>query len=401
MASAFGLKLKSRRGLVEAALEGDVAQVTALLDGGADPNQVDDHGHTALIKAVMRGRPRGIPPVGGRGNLELLGLLCDRGADPVSQLASASHSSVAAFQRLLENGSCSALHNLQQPRCTTSAHPPTKGVPANATHSPASLSVYLSPFLLSSLLLLLLLLHGLAVLAPQNRAGETDNTTPIQQAAARGLAPAVRLLLDRGADPNQGDLDGETALMWSSDRGHLRVVRALLERGAAPNQPNRAGWTAAMCSTEGGHIGVLALLAVFGADLQCQVAPAAQRTVCVKTLAGRHNHPEIALFEELTRPFTPIQTAVRAVRARAYVRARACMRALVTRGAGHLWPPSACVACRHTAILVGGFRFPPPLPPHPTRRAHPTCQSRGRRSAGGGWSRTSPGSPAGERTRAA
>lgn len=55
--------------LVQAAEEGDLARVTKLLDGGADPNAHDAWRNTALIYAARDGR------------LEMVKLLIARGAD--------------------------------------------------------------------------------------------------------------------------------------------------------------------------------------------------------------------------------------------------------------------------------------------------------------------------------
>ena len=45
----------------------------------------------------------------------------------------------------------------------------------------------------------------------------------------------MRVLLERGADINQGAHDGYTPLYIASQEGHEEVVRVLLERGADIN----------------------------------------------------------------------------------------------------------------------------------------------------------------------
>jgi ankyrin repeat protein len=42
----------------------------------------------------------------------------------------------------------------------------------------------------------------------------------------------VRLLLDRGADPDYKDVDGRTPLWWAAWEGQDAVVRLLLNKGA-------------------------------------------------------------------------------------------------------------------------------------------------------------------------
>ena len=51
-------------------------------------------------------------------------------------------------------------------------------------------------------------------------------------AAARGQLDAVRLLLDRGADPSVPDSAGTAPLMLAAGGGHAAVVRELVARGA-------------------------------------------------------------------------------------------------------------------------------------------------------------------------
>jgi hypothetical protein len=55
------------------------------------------------------------------------------------------------------------------------------------------------------------------------------------EAARKGDAPTVKQLLDAGVDVNSKFRYGATALSYACDRGHLDVVRLLLERGADPN----------------------------------------------------------------------------------------------------------------------------------------------------------------------
>jgi ankyrin repeat protein len=57
--------------------------------------------------------------------------------------------------------------------------------------------------------------------------------TPLFKAAERGDVEIVRLLLEHGADANVKDtFYGATPITWAADKGHVDVVRALLDKGA-------------------------------------------------------------------------------------------------------------------------------------------------------------------------
>jgi ankyrin repeat protein len=58
----------------------------------------------------------------------------------------------------------------------------------------------------------------------------TNNSAPSY--IHTGQLGAVRLLLDRGADPSLADSDGDTPLMRAAGVGHVGVVRELAARGA-------------------------------------------------------------------------------------------------------------------------------------------------------------------------
>lgn len=78
----------------------------------------------------------------------------------------------------------------------------------------------------------------------------------------------AKLLLDRGANVNQGSAnDGTTALLFASMKGHLDVAHLLLNRGADPNIERHDGTaTALFAAADLKHADMVTLLLDRGAD---------------------------------------------------------------------------------------------------------------------------------------
>jgi len=84
--------------------------------------------------------------------------------------------------------------------------------------------------------------------------------TALMLAAARNQKDVVRLLLSKGANPNQADQGGGTALIYASWKGNLDIVRSLLESGADVNATTRDGRTSLTVATKEGHSEIVSLL---------------------------------------------------------------------------------------------------------------------------------------------
>lgn len=64
---------------------------------------------------------------------------------------------------------------------------------------------------------------------------KSDKNEEFFAVARRGDVAAVKAFLDKGVDVNAKTQYGATALAYACDKGHTEVVRLLLERGADPN----------------------------------------------------------------------------------------------------------------------------------------------------------------------
>ncbi len=82
-----------------------------------------------------------------------------------------------------------------------------------------------------------------------NRVDAYFGVSPLAWAALRGDEPAVRRLLDAGADPGSPNRDQNTPLHAAAFLGHDTIAALLVERGADPNRRSPTGGTA-LASTE-------------------------------------------------------------------------------------------------------------------------------------------------------
>ncbi len=98
-------------------------------------------------------------------------------------------------------------------------------------------------------------------------AKSVEGRTVLYQAAVMGdPARVMRLLLEKGADPNAKTLNLMTPLIAAS-RGSIEAMRLLIEKGADVNARNGAGGTALMAAASTGRPDAVRLLLAKGADV--------------------------------------------------------------------------------------------------------------------------------------
>ena len=208
-----GLMAQAEPAIVDAAMNGDLKTVRALVRQAVDINATQPDGMTALHWAVER---RDLP---------MMSVLLDAGAkhDLTNRTGArplylaATNGDAAAIARLLDAGE-----------------------DANA----------------------LLTAEGESVLMLTSQTGNAE---------------AVKVLLDHGANPNTQQLRGQTALMWAAAEGHADVVKLLLARGADPGlsstastKPERrppGGMTALLFASRQGKLEAARALLDGGADI--------------------------------------------------------------------------------------------------------------------------------------
>ncbi len=85
---------------------------------------------------------------------------------------------------------------------------------------------------------------------------------PAQRPTSADTKAAVRLLLERGADPNGSDANGNTALMEAASHGCDReLMRMLIKAGAKVDAKNKAGLTPFEMGLFHGHDGLEEIIA--------------------------------------------------------------------------------------------------------------------------------------------
>ena len=91
--------------------------------------------------------------------------------------------------------------------------------------------------------------------------------TPLHWAVRGGHPKLVRLLLEKGAPPDELDGAGETALRLATWRGDRESVALLLSHGADPNVANRRTTTALHIASRLAYADIVELLLSQGADI--------------------------------------------------------------------------------------------------------------------------------------
>lgn len=92
-------------------------------------------------------------------------------------------------------------------------------------------------------------------------------------AVEKGHVETVRLLLERGVDPNYGDQsdqDFNTPLFKAAGKGHGKIVRLLLDHGAKPNTLSFWGESAMFAACHSNEQRIAQLLLKFGAKFDAK-----------------------------------------------------------------------------------------------------------------------------------
>ena len=201
--------------LNDAIRQGDVSRVTALLD--SDPSLLQSHegAVTPILLAIYHGKS------------DVARLLVDRGA-PVSFPEACALGDLALVQRMLDED-------------------PSMLDQRSADGFP---SVGLAIFFKHPDVARLLIERGANVNAPAENAARV---APVHAAAAACDHATMRLLLERGADPNAHQQLDFTPMHGAASRGDVEMAKLLMEFGAERNPKGSDGQTPGDAARSHGH----------------------------------------------------------------------------------------------------------------------------------------------------
>ncbi|KAK1944105.1 Serine/threonine-protein phosphatase 6 regulatory ankyrin repeat subunit B [Phytophthora citrophthora] len=258
-------------GLPEAASEGHFSVVKWLVEHGANPDEVEDYGHTALHCSAANGTSEMVQYLVGngadvmlRGEHEKTALhfcggsigrkisICGIQATAVdtSNRTALHYASVAqnfAIQALLEaaKGNRADLLLSLTDRGVDTQYTTFQG--RTALHEAAGNGA----------------IEAINVLLEQGlNINEADKfgVTPLLEASLYGQVGALRRLLEAQGGLDEADLAGQTALHLAATGRHEKAVDLLVKSGADISSCDKRGWTSLHYAASGGHIGVVEAL---------------------------------------------------------------------------------------------------------------------------------------------
>jgi ankyrin repeat protein len=98
-------------------------------------------------------------------------------------------------------------------------------------------------------------------------AADPDGRTPLMLTAFNGHSSIVLELIGKDAEVDRKDLEGRTALMYASSGPFPETVKILLDKGANPNHADSGEhFTSLMHAAAEGRLEVVKLLVEYGAD---------------------------------------------------------------------------------------------------------------------------------------
>jgi ankyrin repeat protein len=241
--------------LLRAALLGSVAEVSAQLAAGADPNTTTENGLTPLMCAAHdAGKVQVLLTAGARPDMAaksghtalVVAAGYDGAAASVDRLLAAGAPMASGTSTGVIRGSTPLARAVLRGDGAMVRTLAARGASVHGSKTlapPLHLAAWLGDVPMTTLLLDL----GARIDEPFAMEEGPSGQTPLMVAADSGNLPLVRLLMARGANVNLRDPEGLTPLMIAAsatDRGSEAIVRALIAAGADPRATLPDGTTA-------------------------------------------------------------------------------------------------------------------------------------------------------------
>ncbi len=230
---------KQTKSIHEAARDGDIAQVQSHFLRGANIDETDEDGFTALHLAASGGH-KGVAEMLIASGANVNANSRKFRSTPLHHAAGKGHKDVA--QLLIDKGAnVNAKDNKQRTPLRLAA---------DGNHRE---------------IVELLIAKGADVNAKQDY-----GRTLVHSAAYAGHKDVAELLIEKGADINAKDSFGQTALHLAARYGHANVAELLIAKGGDINVKDRLGLTPLHSAALGGHSSVAQNLIAKGADVNAK-----------------------------------------------------------------------------------------------------------------------------------
>jgi uncharacterized protein len=288
------------RTLWEAAFHGNVAEVSRLIELNANVNFADARGFTPLMAAAQNG------------HIQVVQILLDHKATINAQASKSDN--IFALISAAGNGH----EKIVQLLLDKDANPNMVNAEGITPLMIAAQNGYLGT-------MQALLEHGAN---PAMQARNKFATFALRQAACKGNAAIVRLLVDKGAPIDMADAQGVTslilaaqlgrlevvqilldcganvhaqaaglqnicALMQAAQHGHDKIAQLLLDQGADANITDSKGLTPLMLAAKNGHLEVVKILLKNGAQVNAQATSAENLGAFALAQAALNNHRDV------------------------------------------------------------------------------------------------------------
>ncbi|VDL58346.1 unnamed protein product [Hymenolepis diminuta] len=118
----------------------------------------------------------------------------------------------------------------------------------------------------------------------------TNQTTLLMEAARRGYAKILAILLDHGASLHAKDTEGNFAIHYAAENGRLKCLQLLMSKGSLAIVGNLSFKTPLMKAAENGHADVVTYLIENGVKITCMLNKNSESEL---TLAANSNKLEV------------------------------------------------------------------------------------------------------------